>query len=112
MKIRIMTFASLILMTTWATADIVTISEAYEVPRRNFTVPVTMNGDLSFKVCDDCNLITARMTPDTFFRVNGEHVELSEFRKSVFRIRHSDKTPIVVLHHLESNTIQSISVTI
>jgi hypothetical protein len=41
--------------------------------------------------------------------VNGQLVELSEFRQQAFAVSDRASKTVVVLHHLETDTISSIS---
>ena len=111
MKFRTLFAAIMVSLSLTATADFITIERAYEVPMNTFNVPVTHNGVISFSECDECSAVSARMTGDTVFLVNGKAVELKEFRKQVFQVRDRTSKTIVVLHHLENGTVTSISMT-
>ena len=54
--------------------------------------------------------LNARITGNTQFLVNGKSVELKEFRKQVFQVRDRLNKWLTVLHHLDQDTITSISV--
>lgn len=95
-----------------AAADFTTIERAYEVPLNTFNVPVTHNGVISFSECAECEAVSARVTGNTEFVVNGKAVELKDFRAEVFQVRDRASKYLTVLHHLESDTISSISVTL
>lgn len=112
MTIRYFFAALMLALCVPAAAEFTTISRAYEVPLNLFNVPVTRNGRIAVKQCDDCTLESGRLTADTQFIINGRPVELTEFRKSVFSIRDRDAATVVVLHHLETDTISSISLTL
>ena len=95
-----------------ASADFTTVERAYEVPLNTFNVPVTHNGVISFSECAECESISARLTGNTLFLVNGKAVELKDFRAEVFQVRDRASKAITVLHHLESDTISSISISL
>ena len=98
------------LATGLATAEIVTISRAYEVPLNLMTVPVTLNGSITYRECEDCETNSSLLTQSTLLRVNGQRVDLKEFRKQVFSVHDRSSETVTVLRHLDSNTIESISV--
>lgn len=95
-----------------AVAEIVTITRAYEIPLSEFMVPATPNGAVTFRECSECDARIIRITPATLFVVNGQNVGLKEFRQNVFQIRDRAGETIIVMHHLESDTITEVSVSI
>jgi len=102
----------LLCLTLPAVAEFKTISAAYEVSLSNFRVPAAPGSVVILQKCDDCDQIAIRATPETEYTINNEAVTLKQFRKSVFQIRDREDETIIVLHHLESNTVLSVSVTI
>ena len=111
MKIRHL-LISVMLISLPAAADFTTISRAYEVPLNLFQVPVTSNGVIQVKQCADCEVHSGRLTSSTIFRINGQVVELTEFRRQAFSVRDREAETVIVLHHLETDTIKSISLTL
>jgi len=112
MHIRKLLIALLMSLSLSAMADFVTTELAYEVALSNLTTPVSSSGSLVFKECDDCDTMMIRMTGNTRFIVNGRTVELKEFRKQVFQVNDRRNVPVTVKHHLESDTIVSVSVSL
>lgn len=110
MHIRKLLVALLITFSLSAAADFETIEEGYEVALSNMSVPVTSSGSLVFKECLDCDAKAIRMTPHTRFVVNGRTVALKEFRKRVFQVNDRTSVAVSIMHHLESDTIASVSV--
>jgi len=92
-----------------AVADDV-VSRAYEVALSEFRAPATENGGVSFKLCPSCEPQLVRVTADTRYAVNGKAVRLEDFRKAVSQARDRDEKTVIVLHHLESDTIVSLDV--
>jgi hypothetical protein len=86
------------------------VSQAYELFLSNFMAPTTANSGISFKECDDCDNVRSRVTDATSYTVNGKRVRLEDFRQAVDQARGSDDSVVVVLHHLESDTVISIDV--
>lgn len=88
------------------------VSQAYELYLSNFTAPTTANSGVSFRECDDCDNVRSRVTDATSYSVNGKRVRLEDFRKAVTQAHSPDETVVIVLHHLESDTVVSIDVSI
>jgi len=86
------------------------ISQAYEVSLRDFRAPVTPNSAASFKKCDDCERISVRVTSGTRYQINGKAVRLEDFRKKISQA--GNRGGVTVLHHLESDTIEMINVSL
>jgi hypothetical protein len=110
MYIRKLLVASLVMLSLSAAADFTTVDLGYEVALSDMTVPVTSSGSLVFKECEDCDAKTIRMTPETRFIVNGRTVKLKDFRKQVFQTHDRSSVPVTIMHHLDSDTVASVSV--
>ena len=95
-----------------ANAEFRTITRAYEIALSDMRVPGTSSGSLIFKKCADCESQVVLMTNRTQFIVNGQDVGIKEFRKNIFRVRDRRREVIIVKHHLESDTITSLRVTL
>ena len=93
-----------------ASADFVTVERAYEVPLHLYRMPATVAGSLAFKECDHCNLRVIRVTEATRYVFNNERLELADFRKELARINDRSNEFVIVLHHLESDTVTSVTV--
>ncbi len=112
MNIKTLFAIALICFGLSAAAEDRIITLAYEITLSNFNVPVTANGGVTFKECAECELIRTRVTPNTRYAINDKTVRLEDFRKAVGQVRNPDEKLIVVLHHLESDTVQSLNVSI
>lgn len=110
MSIKKALICTLLFLSLPVAAEFVTVSKAYEVALSDFRVPATPSSGVIFKVCEDCDYKTIRVTTKTRYRVNSRAVTLKEFRKSVFQVRDRASKMIIVLHHLESDTVESVSV--
>ena len=86
------------------------VSMAYEVVPRNFTAPATANGGLVIRECDRCAMRSIRVTAGTTYTMNGDRVTLDEF-KDALDLRDREAVLLTVLHHLESDTVLSVSAT-
>ena len=112
MNIRKSLICAILIISLPAVAEFTTISRAYEMALSDVRVPATPNSGIIFKKCAECDMVTVRVTPNTQYIVNGRSLPLKDFRKAVFQVTHRDTTPVTVLHHLESDTIVSVSVAI
>ena len=93
-----------------ANADVV--SQAYEVALSDFRAPASANGAATFKACNRCDQKLVRVTESTRYTLNGKTVRLIDFRKAISQARNRSNVPVIVLHHLETNTIESIAVSL
>lgn len=84
------------------------VSQAHEVELRHFLVPATINGAASFKKCDRCEQQSIRVNANTAYLVDGQRVRFADFRKAIAQARSRNDALIIVLHHLESDTVESI----
>lgn len=109
---RLLVLASLAIVSFSASADFRTLQRAYEVVLSDFRTPATPNGTVSFQPCEACDVLTVRVTPNTRYKVNNDFVELAEFRQQIRTIIDRDAETIIVLHHLETDTVATISVTL
>ena len=110
MNIKRLLICTLLALSLPVAADFETVSEAYEIALSDFRVPATPSSGVQFKECAECEYTIIRVTPHTRYRVNQHTVELKEFRKSVFQIRDRANTMVIVLHHLESDTVEAVTV--
>lgn len=112
MKLKVLIAAALLSLTLPAAADFQTVSRAYEVKLSNVTVPTSQNGRVLFKQCDDCDIESARLTPNTDFVVNGRSVRFEKFRIVAKESNNADTVPVTVLHHLETGNVVRVSLTL
>ena len=88
------------------------ISQAYEILLNNFQAPVNAVSTIVFRECDECEQQHVRVTEATIYSVNGRSVRLEEFRIAILQASDRDNKAVTVLHHLESNTVESIDASI
>ena len=109
---RLFIALALLCLTVAAAAQGRIHSLALEIPVSEFRAPVTTNGAATFKECRDCETKIVRVTPNTAYVVNGSRVRLEAFRQTIAEVDDREGTPVIVLHHLESDTIVSLSVSL
>lgn len=112
MKIKTLIAVALLCLGLTAAVQSQVVSQAYEVALSDLRTPATENGGVAFKECDECKLISVRVTSSTHYVINGKTVQLKDFRTAVIQANDRDEKIATVLHHLESDTIVSISVSI
>ena len=95
-----------------AQAEIVTVTRAYEIALNNFRVAASVDGAVTFRQCDSCDPMVVRVSPSTRFLLNGAEVDLREFRKGIFQVGDRASETVIVMHHLESDVVTQISVSL
>ncbi len=103
--------ALLLGLCTAASADPKVVSRAYELTLADFRAPATENGGITFRTCDDCDFISARVGPGTRYTLDGKNIKLADLRNALRVVRDREAVFVTVLRHLESNTIVSVNVT-
>ena len=91
-----------------AAADFTTITAAYEVAVSDLRMPRNQGGTLGFRRCPDCELQTVRVNSKTRYVLNDRDLELAEFREEIKNVRNKKTEAATVMHHLESNTITRV----
>ncbi len=112
MKIKLIITTILVVLAFPALADFETVSRAYEVNASSLTIPPSQNSRMRFNECEDCDTRTVRLTPQTQYSVNGRKVRFDGFRKAVQSARQSKEAGVILLHHLQSDTVLSVSITL
>ena len=110
MNLRLFIIAMCLGMALPATADIVTIGEAYEVALSDLRLPRSESGTIAFKECDTCAFKTKRVGADTRWLINGKAVPLRKFREATEKVADPAKEAVSVLHHLKKDRVTQVSV--
>ncbi len=112
MHIRKLLALVLLGLSLTAAADFTTITEAYEVAVSDLRLPRNTGGTLTFKQCADCESQTLLVTSKTRYVLNDRDVELAEFKERLASVSNPRDETATVMHHLESNTITAIWVSL
>ncbi len=112
MKIKTLITVTLLGLSLAMAAQGQVVSQAYEVSLVNFRAPVSENGATSFKECGECTRRLIRVTPATRYTISGRAVRFADFRDMVGDANNRPYAAVTVLHHLESDTIESINVSL
>ena len=109
---KIKTLFAIVLLGIAVAANGQVVSQAYEVALSDFRAPATENGSAAFKECGECERRLVRVTAATHYSINGKSLRLADFRKTITHTRNRGGVAVTVLHHLESDTIESIAVSL
>ena len=112
MQIRKLLVLVLLGLSLTAAADFTTITEVYEIDLIDLRLPGTEGGTLAIKECDDCEVQTLRVSGTARYVLNNRDVTLAEFKKAISLITNRKDVVIDVSHHLESNTITAVMVSL
>ena len=102
----------LLILSLPAAAEFTTITRAYEAPLSDFRAPTSQNGIVTFKECSACQLLTIRVTTNTRYVLNNKSVSLTDFRAWLSTVRDRDRETVTVEHHLESDLVTTVSLTL
>lgn len=112
--IKTLTIAALLSFATLASAQGVQgvpPSTTFEISIFSVNLPVSANGRVSIRECDDCDYHSIRVTPQTVYQLNGQTVRLKDFRKAITDLRRDGDITVNVKRDDTSNTVASIRVT-
>ena len=110
MNIKVITTLLMLAFAPLASADFVTVSRAYELEPEHVQIPVSTASNIRFSNCDGCKTESGQLTANTRFMVDGKTVSFEKFCDAMRLAKRSENAGIVLLHHLESNKIKSVSV--
>lgn len=112
MMFRVLLVSALVLAGVAAEADFRTVRLAYEVQLTEFQPPATVNGRLLMRECRTCDQRSLRVTANTRYELNHQRVGLAEFKRALLNVRNRDSEMVIVLHHLESDTVTAVTATL
>ena len=110
MKLKLFIIAMCLGLALPATADYLTIEQAYEVALSDIRLPRSESGTIAYKECASCDIRTTRVDGETRWLVNGKAVSLKKFREAVSRVADRENEAVSVLRHLERNRVTEVSV--
>jgi len=93
-----------------ALADFKTVARAYELEPELVNIPLTPSSRILFSECVGCEGTSAQLTAQTRFSVDGKNVGFEEFCDAIRLAKQSERSGIILKHHLESNTVVFVSV--
>ena len=110
MQIRKLLALVLLGLSLSAAADFKTTTEVYEIDLPNLRLPASEGGTLALKECDDCEVLTLRVSAGTRYVVNHRDVTLVEFKKAISRVTNREDVIVDVAHHLASDSVTAVMV--
>ncbi len=110
-----MRFAVLLAVITFALslpsmAQFRTIAEAYEVRLSDLRLPQSEGGTVVYKTCDACAYESKLVSNDVQWILDGRILPLEDFLRDLATVTDRENTPVMVLHHLESDRVTRVSV--
>lgn len=93
-----------------AFAQGVPITKTFEVSIFSVRIPVSENGTISIRECDDCDYHSLRVTPRTQYLMNGKAMKLDQFRRALTDMRQHGDTTVNVMRDDASNTVVNVRV--
>jgi len=108
--LRIFALSLALFIGQFAAAVPKTITLANEVSLSEFRPPASLNGIVSFKTCASCELQVIAVTQNTRYSINNRTVKLQDFRQALSGVTNRERETVIVMHHLESDVVTSISI--
>ncbi len=108
--IKIMAIAVALLFSISAYTEGVPPSKTFEVSIFSVRMPVSENGTISIRECDNCDYHSLRVTPETQYLLNGKAMKLDRFRKALTDLRQQGDTTVNVKRDDTSNTVVNVRV--
>ena len=113
MTVRAALFAAILMLSQFASAQIVTKINAVETSPANIVLPGGTDGMVTFRPCDgecDDDYIRVRLSADTKFSVDGKAVKYADFRRDIATIKRNKSSYALVTYETETNTVKSIQI--
>lgn len=107
---QILVVALALFAATQAPAEFKTVARAYEVALSDFQAPQFPNDIVTFKACGTCDAQSVRVTPKTSYVINQHTTGFKDFVKALAAARDRERKTVIVMHHLESDTVSSLSI--
>ena len=108
MSIKKLLLVLLICASTSVAADTIAATKVYEISLSSLRMPVSSNGMLTLRECNDCELITIRVTQSTRFMLGEHNVDIRTFKKAMQSAKKSEIHAAAVVRDLESNQVIAI----
>ena len=108
--IKIITLAWMLVISSLAFAATMPATTTYEVSINSLRLPVSPDGTVALRECDDCDYHSIRVTPDTQYVINEKRLQLSEFRKRILDLKLRGEITVNVTRDEATNTVVSVYV--
>jgi hypothetical protein len=108
--IKIISVAWMLVFTPMALANDVPATYTFEVSIKSLRLPVSPNGTVSLRECDDCDYHSIRVTPNTQYMINGKQLRLTKFRKAILDLKLRMDITVNVTRDEATSTVASVYV--
>lgn len=108
--IKTIALAAALVFSISAYAEGLPPTKTFEVSIFSVRMPVSENGTISIRECDDCDYHSLRVTPGTQYLLNGKAMKLDLFRKALTEMRQQGDTTVNVMRDDTSNTVVNVRV--
>ena len=108
--IKTITLAGMLLISPFALADSMPATTTYEASILTLRLPVSPNGTVTLRECDDCDYQSIRVTPGTQYKINDRHLRLNQFRKRILDLKLRGDITVNVTQDEATNTVVSVYV--
>ena len=109
MKKTIVFVAALLAISVPAFGQFETVARSHELTMSDVRAPTSRFSSISFRQCETCEHVTARLTAKTRYVVNGRDVRFERFWELFEQVDNREQVSLAVLHHLETDTVLKIS---
>jgi len=106
--IKIITLAWMLVISSLAFAATMPATTTYEVSINSLRLPVSPNGTVALRECDDCDYHSIRVTPDTQYVINDKRLRLNKFRKRILDLKQHGDITVNVTRDDASNTVVTV----
>lgn len=106
--IKMISLAWMLVFSSIAFANDAPPTKTFEVSINSLRLPVSPNGTVSLRECDDCDYHAIRVTPNTQYRINGKNLRLTEFRKAVLDLKRRGDRTVNVTRDDTTNTVDAV----
>ncbi len=108
--IKTITLAGMLIVSSFAYANSVPATKTFEVSIYSVRLPVSPNGTVALRECDDCDYHSIRVTPDTQYRINDKPLRLTDFRNRLLDLRLRGDITVNVRRDEATNTVALVFV--
>jgi len=106
--IKIVTLAWMLVVAPLAYANSAPVTNTFEVSIYSVRLPVSPNGTVALRECEDCDYHSIRVTPETQYIINDKHLRLNQFRKRILELKLRGDITVNVRRDDATNTVASV----
>jgi hypothetical protein len=107
---KTITLAWMLIVSSLAFASTMPATKTYEVSINSLRLPVSPNGTVALRECDDCDYHSIRVTPNTQYVINDKHLRLKTFRKRILDLKRRGDITVNVTRDETTETVVTVFV--